>query len=86
MKKLLTLLLLLSTSAFAGEIIAMRKGVDFDHERHKTEWVGKCDICHGDQTGKIDNFGKRWAHRNCIDCHDLFKAGPTSCGGCHSMV
>jgi cytochrome c553 len=88
MKKLLIILLLVSTSAFAGEIIALRKGVSFDHDKHQTEWVGICGVCHGQQQqiGKIENFGKQWAHKNCIDCHDLYKEGPTGCNGCHSMV
>ena len=86
MKTLLVLLLLLSTTVYAEEILNLKKGVEFNHEKHSTDWVGICNVCHFREEGKIANFGKRWAHKNCIDCHDLYKKGPTGCQGCHTMV
>ena len=85
MKILLILMLLISTTAFAGGVIDFKKGVEFDHEKHSSDWVGICAVCHEQEQWKIANFGKRWAHKNCIDCHDLYKQGPTACHGCHGL-
>jgi hypothetical protein len=86
MKTLLVFVLLVATSAYAGDVMVFRKGVEFNHVKHQSERVGICAVCHVRENGKIANFGKRWAHKNCIDCHDLYKEGPTGCGGCHSMA
>lgn len=86
MKTLLAILLLTTTSALADDVMVFRKGVEFNHAKHQTERVGICAVCHAQQVGKIPHFGKRWAHKNCIDCHDLYKEGPTGCGGCHSIA
>jgi len=86
MKTLLALILFISTNSFAGEVFNFKKGVEFNHEKHRSESVGICAVCHDQGNGQIAGFGKRWAHRNCIDCHDLYKKGPTGCHGCHTMV
>ena len=86
MKVVLLCMVLTATSAFAGDILVFRKGVEFNHVKHQTERVGICAVCHEQQIGKIADFGKRWAHKNCVDCHDLYKEGPTNCGGCHTLV
>jgi len=86
MKALLVVMVLASTSAFAGDIMVFRKGVEFNHVKHQTERVGICAVCHVQNLGKIVHFGKGWAHKNCIDCHDLYREGPTECTGCHSMA
>lgn len=84
--KALLVFLLLTTSAFAEDVLVFRKGVEFNHVKHQTERVGICAVCHEQQSGKIAHFGKHWAHKNCIACHDLYKEGPTRCTGCHSVA
>ena len=83
MKRVMIILVLLSQNAFAEEVISLKHDVDFDHQSHKTERVGKCVVCHERKLGKIAGFGRAWAHKNCIDCHDLYQEGPRRCGGCH---
>lgn len=84
MKAMFVFLFLVTTSAYAGDFLVFRKGVKFNHVKHQSERVGICSVCHEQQPGKIANFGKDWAHKNCVDCHDLYKEGPTGCGGCHT--
>lgn len=86
MKVLIVLLLLITTSACAADIMVFRKGVRFNHTRHQEERVGICAVCHEQHAGKIDAFGRGWAHKNCVGCHDLYNEGPTVCGGCHTRV
>jgi hypothetical protein len=83
MKAMLVIMLLVTTSAFAGDMMAFRKSVKFNHARHQEERVGICAVCHEQQVGLIANFGSGWAHKNCVGCHDLYQEGPTKCGGCH---
>lgn len=83
-KALLIIIVMTATSAFAGDILVFRKGVRFDHHKHQSEKVGICSVCHELQPGKIADFDKAWAHRYCVECHDLYKEGPTGCGGCHT--
>jgi hypothetical protein len=83
MKRVVIILALLSQNAVAEDVIILRHDVDFNHQSHKTEWVGKCEVCHDRKPGKIAGFGKTWAHKYCIDCHDLYQEGPRKCGGCH---
>ena len=33
--------------------------------------------------GKIEGFGKDWAHKTCKGCHQEKAKGPTKCGDCH---
>ncbi len=96
MKKLALIFLLFSTSSFASDIIKFKNGIIFNHKDHQNERVGKCFVCHDNvsvsedgkkvttsEPGKIKEFGKEWAHKNCTDCHDLFGEGPVSCADCH---
>ncbi|MBK5275530.1 MAG: cytochrome c3 family protein [Desulfuromonadales bacterium] len=83
MKKVLLVVALLTQNAFAADVIEFKHNVEFDHQSHKMDKVGKCVVCHEQKPGKIAGFGKTWAHKNCIDCHDLYQEGPRRCGGCH---
>jgi hypothetical protein len=69
-------------SVFAADTIAMKKGVTFNHKVHQSS-VGDCKKCHEKGAGKIEGFGKDWAHKNCKGCHTEMKKGPTSCKECH---
>jgi len=70
-------------SAFALDTIDMKRGVKFDHKAH-VEAVKVCTKCHAAETGgRIDGFGKEWAHKNCKGCHAEMKKGPTACKECH---
>ena len=87
-KKAALVLLLIAANAFgAGEdILKFKRGVVFNHAGHQTEKVGLCSACHVETEGtpqKIPGFGKEWAHKTCIECHDIFEKGPTKCDGCH---
>lgn len=77
-------LVTLTGTAFAAapETIKMKKEVSFDHKAHVAA-VGECKKCHEKEPGKIDGFGKEYAHKNCRGCHNDMKKGPTSCKGCH---
>ncbi len=96
MKILVLILLLISSSAIASDIIKFKNGMTFNHKEHQTERVGKCFVCHDNvsvsedgkkvsttEPGKIKGFGKEWAHKYCTDCHELFGEGPVSCKDCH---
>lgn len=70
-------------TAFAGDIIEMKKDVKFNHKAHQTA-VGDCKKCHKGAPGKIEGFGKDMAHKDaCKGCHVEMKKGPTSCKDCH---
>ncbi|OGT99157.1 MAG: cytochrome C [Geobacteraceae bacterium GWB2_52_12] len=69
-------------SAFAADVIEMKKGIKFDHKLHKAA-VSDCKKCHEKGAGKIEGFGKDWSHKNCKGCHVDMKKGPTSCKECH---
>lgn len=87
MKKLIIVVVLLASYAFAGDLLLLKHGVEFDHKGHQTKKVGICTVCHEKQIGKIDGFGKEWAHTHCINCHKLHNEGPpTTCGGCHKTM
>jgi hypothetical protein len=86
-KSLLTLFALVAFagSAFAAEApetIKMKKDVTFNHKVHAAS-VGDCKKCHEKGAGKIEGFGKDWAHKNCKGCHTDTKKGPVSCKECH---
>lgn len=55
--------------------------VTFSHKAHQ-EKLKDCKICHEKGPGKIEGFGKDWAHKTCKGCH-AEKNGPTKCGDCH---
>ncbi|HTP64901.1 MAG TPA: cytochrome c7 [Geobacteraceae bacterium] len=57
--------------------------VTFNHKAHQDK-LKDCKACHAaDAGGKIEGFGKDWAHKTCKGCHQDKGAGPTNCGGCH---
>lgn len=70
-------------SAFAADVMDLKKGVKFTHKAHQTALAGDCKKCHEKAPGKIEGFGKDWAHKNCKGCHVEMKKGPTSCKECH---
>lgn len=84
MKKLVTLFAVVAFagSAFAADVIEMKKNVKFNHKAHQG-YVSDCKKCHEKGAGKIEGFGKDWAHKNCKGCHTDMKKGPTSCKECH---
>lgn len=56
--------------------------VTFNHKKHQ-EMLKDCKICHEKGPGKIEGFGKEWAHKTCKGCHTDKGAGPTKCFDCH---
>lgn len=78
---------LLAVVAFAGTVCAadvmeFKKGVKFNHKAHQ-EMLKDCKKCHEKAPGKIEGFGKDFAHKTCKGCHAEGKKGPTSCKECH---
>jgi len=70
-------------SAFAADVIEMKKNVKFTHKAH-ADAVKDCKKCHEKGPGKIEGFGKDWAHKNCKACHEEKKIGQdTKCKFCH---
>jgi cytochrome c553 len=88
MKKLITaavLTLVTANLALAADTItlpAKNGNVTFAHKKHQ-ETLKDCKICHEKGPGKIEGFGKEFAHKTCKGCHEERKAGPTKCGECH---
>ena len=70
--------------AAAADVIdlpAKNGNVSFNHKKHQA--LG-CKSCHAsDKGGKIEGFGKDFAHKTCKGCHAEKNAGPTKCGECH---
>ena len=85
MKKMIIALLALAAftgNAFAADVIELKKGVKFNHKNHQ-ESLKDCTKCHSNAAGgKIEGFGKDFAHKTCKGCHAADK-GPTSCKDCH---
>jgi len=70
-------------TAFAADVIEMKKGIKFNHKTH-SELLKDCTKCHAKaEGGKIEGFGKDFAHKSCKGCHVEMKKGPTSCKDCH---
>jgi Ni/Co efflux regulator RcnB len=86
MKKIIIALLAVTVfagSAVAADVIEMKKNVSFKHKAH-ADALKDCTKCHAKaEGGKIDGFGKDYAHKACKDCHNDMKKGPTNCKGCH---
>jgi opacity protein-like surface antigen len=86
MKKMLVAVLAVvafAGSALAADVIEMKKGVSFKHKAHG-EALKDCTKCHAKpEGGKIEGFGKEWAHKSCKGCHTEMAKGPTGCKGCH---
>ena len=90
MKK--TVIAMLALVAFAGtalaagpEVIEFKASmgkVTFPHKKHQ-EMLKSCKKCHEKAPGKIEGFGKDWAHKTCKGCHTEMKKGPASCKDCH---
>lgn len=77
---------LLAGPAYAApEIIPMKNGVTFRHKAHMLA-THTCRPCHEAGPGKIEGFGKEWAHKNCKGCHGEQNTGPYHCAGCHVKV
>jgi len=56
--------------------------VAFNHKMH-VDKLKDCKLCHEKEPGKIEGFGKDWAHKTCKGCHQEKSMGPTKCGDCH---
>jgi hypothetical protein len=84
MKKAIVTLLVVAFAgtAFGADVIEMKRGVKFNHKAHQTS-VGDCKKCHEKGPGKIEGFGKDYAHKSCKGCHADMKKGPTGCKECH---
>ena len=74
----------LAGTAFAGDVLDFKKGVKFPHKKHQ-EMLKNCTKCHEKTPGKIEGFGKDWAHKTCKGCHTDMKKGPTACKDCHQQ-
>jgi hypothetical protein len=93
MKRVLVVAAMLAASVVSAEEIRDRMEfhndngvVVFYHNNHANEVKGECKVCHGKAPGRIEGFGKEYAHKNCIPCHDGHDGmpeGPTRCEGCH---
>ena len=72
-------------TAFAADVVEMKKGVSFKHKVH-ADSINDCTKCHAKaEGGKIEGFGKDSAHKKaCKDCHTEMTKGPTNCKGCHT--
>jgi len=69
-------------TAFAADVIELKRGVTFNHKAHQ-EALKDCTKCHAKaEGGKIEGFGKDFAHKTCKGCHAAGK-GPTGCKDCH---
>jgi opacity protein-like surface antigen len=86
MKKMI--IAVLAVTAFAGSAVAadvmpMKKDVSFKHKAH-AEALKDCTKCHASAAGgKIEGFGKDYAHKTCKGCHAEMNKGPVKCDGCH---
>jgi hypothetical protein len=77
-------LLAFSGSAFAApDVLELKNKVTFHHKAHMAI-TGTCSKCHVEGVGKINGFGKEWAHKNCKGCHAEMQKGPVKCSGCHT--
>ena len=79
------LTLFCAATAMAADVItlpAKNGDVTFNHKKHQ-EALKDCKVCHEKEPGKIEGFGKDYAHKNCKGCHTDMKKGPTNCKGCH---
>jgi len=89
MKKIIAavmLTLFCSALAMAADDVMTFPGtmgaVTFNHKMHQDK-LKDCKACHENGPGKIEGFGKDWAHKTCKGCHSEKGAGPTKCGECH---
>ena len=78
------LTLFCAATAMAADTItfpAKNGNVTFDHKKHQ-DTLKDCKLCHEKGPGKIEGFGKDWAHKTCKGCHQE-KGVPTTCKTCH---
>ena len=61
---------------------AKNGNVEFSHKKHQDN-LKSCLPCHEQAPGKIESFGKDFAHKTCKGCHEEKKAGPIKCPDCH---
>lgn len=81
----LALTLLAAGTALAADTLtfpARNGNITFPHKMHQ-ETLKNCKACHEKGPGKIEGFGKDFAHKTCKGCHEQMKKGPTRCGECH---
>jgi hypothetical protein len=93
---LLLVLMVVSASVSAAsernttpEVIKFKMGdltLPFHHLKHQKSLNNECQRCHGNEIGKIDNWGEVTAHLLCINCHELMNKGPTECIKCHYNI
>ena len=79
------LTLFTASLAMAADTItlpAKNGNITFNHKMHQ-EMLKDCKICHEKAPGKIEGFGKDFAHKTCKGCHTDKAAGPTKCADCH---
>jgi predicted CXXCH cytochrome family protein len=68
------------------EFPAKNGTVVFNHKNHVQLVQGNCKACH-DRPGGIEGFGRAYAHKLCIGCHQPQgeePLGPFTCEGCHT--
>jgi hypothetical protein len=89
MKTVVTMFALVAFAgtAFAADVITFstngkKDPVTFNHKAHQ-DALKDCKKCHEKGPGKIEGFGKDYAHKACKGCHTEMGKGPTSCGACH---
>jgi predicted CXXCH cytochrome family protein len=58
-------------------------GLKFNHHKHQKIARNECWDCHDKSNNKIKNWGKAYAHKICIPCHELDAKGPVKCKECH---
>lgn len=63
-----------------ASVIDMKSGVKFTHENHQKKY--RCSYCHANASGRIEGFGKDWAHNKCEGCHKRISID-ISCRICH---
>jgi DnaJ-class molecular chaperone len=88
MKLLITIMLLIATTAFAGntDTLLFKNGVVFPHKAHQKQLKSECRQCHRKgmtDGGHIEGFEKDMAHRMCKTCHMMKQTGPVACKECH---
>jgi hypothetical protein len=76
-------------TAFAADVMTFstsgkKEPVSFNHKTHQEKLGGDCTKCHATKAGgKIEGFGKDFAHKTCKGCHAEMGKGPKACGECH---
>ena len=70
------------------EFVEFKPGImilPFNHWKHQAFAHNDCFSCHKTKIGKVDDWGKKVAHKTCIPCHELENKGPAKCGECHNQ-